>query len=185
MVRAAKASTPTTRVPFRRVWRWDTELAANTAIIYFGNQSFKDMYTAESIRYMRHNSSGVRFTNFATPEVLFAEQRLLLLCLHAHGGVAAPFLDAVWKPKQGQFVRHDPAHGPWAFAALDPSQIFTHAWIHKWHLCDNEATRTDYCRSLSSILAAEFPDRVPQLQNIAAFARYAPASAAHKSLRCR
>lgn len=141
---------------FKKEWGWRTA-AANTSLIYFGSSEFKDYYTAEALRYISKNSLGLVSKKAETPELLFAEQRLLLMCAKEKGIKFRPFLDTVWSPSLSYFTKHDQSYGRWDFPKIDNQSLFTHAWFYKRHIEDHQDKKTTYCKQLVSSIKNEFP----------------------------
>lgn len=151
---------------FKRAWKWGRTMAANTSIVYFGDRQLKDYYAAEALRYIRNNGAGVTFWQGETPEILFAEQRLLPLTAREKGAVFGPFLDAVWSSGRSYFTKHDESHGEWLFFSLREQPLFTHLWFYKRYMEGNESVRREYCRELARTILAEFPHKRALLEGI-------------------
>jgi hypothetical protein len=152
---------------FKRAWNWGRTMAANTSLVYFGDQQLKDYYATEALRYMQHNSTGVTFLQAETPEILFAEQRLLPLCAEEKNAAFQPFLDATWSARRSYFTKHDERHGEWLFFSIREQPLFTHVWFYKRYIEGNESVRQEYCRELVRAILDEFPSKRELLERIA------------------
>lgn len=156
---------------FRRAWDWSVP-AANMAIFYVANGDFKNYYVGEALRFMKNNSVAVEVAAPDTPELLFADQRLLTLCAREMRVTADPFLRAVWSPKRSAFVRHDPLHGPWRFDIVAEQPLFTHLWFSKLDLLEDPLARAAYCQELASAITAHFPAYAGALRHVKEVAGY-------------
>ncbi len=150
---------------FKRSWDW-TAPAANMAIFYVANRDFKNYYVDEALRFMKNNSVGLQIDVPDTPELLFADQRLLTLCAREMGITTYPFLEAVWSPKRSSFMRHDPVHGPWRFDMVTGQTLFTHLWFSKLDLLEAPLARAAYCRVLASVITSQFPEYAVVLRRL-------------------
>lgn len=140
---------------FRKAWNWSSGLAANTSIMYFKDDSFKNYYAEQSIRYIRGNQIGSVTRKSEMPEMLFAEQRLLSMCCEEKGIHAKAIIDAVWSPKRSWFTKHDERYGEWLFFDLSNNTPITHAWVYKRHIENDLQAREAYCKKLASRIVSE------------------------------
>jgi len=115
----------------RRDW---TRNAANTSMLYFGAQATKvrDAYVEEATRFVVGNPGRAHYLGGITPELLFAEQRLLPVVARENGLTPAPIINAVHSPRAGEFITHDARYGEWNNLHIinQPAGI-THLWYHK------------------------------------------------------
>lgn len=156
---------------FRRAWHWDGVMAANTAITYFGDSSRKNDYADSAIEYMTENGLPLESSGIITPEMLFAEQRLLAMHAGALRLRAQPFLNAVWEPSISWFSKHDESYGPWLFFQINDQPWFTHCWLYKYHLRNNAYERQAYCAALARQIAANFPTSFDRLMRLGLLGR--------------
>lgn len=133
----------------------DSELfsfrAANMSITYFGNEDFKREFAEEAITFMTDNKAEAR-ARYATPEILYAEQRLPLAILLERGLKYSPIVDLTWSPKQFQITQAPSGYKHWFFSDLDKSKIFTHLWFHKKYLDENSDANREYCSKLNDLI---------------------------------
>jgi len=124
-------------------WDW-TVLPCNTALLYIGDERFKNYYTSESIKFMRN----LRETKNITAEMVFAEQRLFAMCAAARGIKVKTFLDALDTDK------------------FDGQDSFTHVWGFKGELKKNRKKRRDFCMDCVERIKYDFPEEMPVLEKI-------------------
>ena len=125
--------------------------AANMSITYFGNEDFKREFAEEAIAFMTDNKAEAR-ARYATPEILYAEQRLPLAILLEHGLKYSPIVDLTWSPKKFQITQTPSDYEHWFFSDLDTSKIFTHLWFSKSYLDENPEADREYCSKLHDLI---------------------------------
>ena len=125
---------------FPAEWDWSV-LPCNTALLYIGDEHFRDYYTSESIRFMRN----LRETRNITAEMVFAEQRLLAMCAAAKGITVKTLVDT---------------------ANPDTQKSFTHVWGLKRELQINPAKRREFCLDCMGRIAGDFPEEAAVLKKI-------------------
>ena len=121
--------------------------ATNMSITYLGNENFKNKFTTEAISFMTNNKINCQ-NKYATPEILYMEQRIPLAISHEMGLNYEPIINSVWSPKQGKFIEFDQRYGEYFLATIDDTKPFTHLWFHKTYLQSNAKARNKYCRDL-------------------------------------
>lgn len=126
--------------------------ACNMAITYFGNDDFKNEFTRRALDFMIGNDFNVN-GRYATPEILYAEQRLPLALLLERKLSFRPVLDLTWSPLQFRITQFPPQFKNWFFSDLDTSKTFTHLWFHKKYLAENATENATYCAKVRSLIA--------------------------------
>jgi hypothetical protein len=121
-------------------WDW-TVLPCNTALLYIGDEQFKEYYTSESIRFMRN----LRETKNITAEMVFAEQRLLAMCASVRGIFIKSLLDT---------------------DNLNTQNTFTHVWGLKRELQANREKRREFCLNCAERIISDFPEEKTVLEKI-------------------
>jgi hypothetical protein len=159
---------------FKQSWNWKETMAANTSIVYFGNDTLKNYYATEALNFIKNNSLTDSPSFIVTPEILFAEQRLLGMIARETDANIKPFLDAVWDPRKSDFVTHDKEYGRWFFDYIEPQPMFTHTWVAKDEYNERIDKRTQYCRRLVRAILREFPDQLDRLKSIEKLQTYLP-----------
>ena len=127
-------------------------LAANMSISYFANEKFKNEFVSDSFSFMEGATEINIDGRYATPEILFIEQRNPLAIANEKGLIAKPVVETVWSPLQFRFIQNDPRYGEYFFPDLDTSKPFTHLWFHKKHLDQNVSARQKYSKKLQELL---------------------------------
>ena len=125
---------------FPAEWDW-TVLPCNTALLYIGDEQFKEYYTSESIRFMRN----LRENKDITVEMVFAEQRLLAMCAAARGIPIKTLLDT---------------------ANLDTQDSFTHIWGLKRELQTDREKRREFCMDCIKRIQSDFTEEITVLEKI-------------------
>ena len=126
-----------------------TEPAANTALAWFADASFKNRYCDTALDFMRRaKPQGDRLTH-----MVFAEQRLLPM-LAARDRVPLSALSDL------------------AALFFSGQQMFTHTWGYKQVLRTDPAARERFCRRCASRIARDFPAFSPRLAAIGGLAQY-------------
>jgi hypothetical protein len=139
-----------------RNWRLN---AANVSFTYFGNEAVRDAYTDELVRFASGNPREPHPQNDATPELLFAEQRLLPVVAYEHGAAMRTLVNGV---SEG-----GPKVGDWdCLAVADQPAGFTHGWWFKKWLAADDPRRIRLHRELANALAADFPPAAEHLIRI-------------------
>lgn len=159
---------------FKRGLDMDYPLAANTSIIYFKNEALKNYYASEALRFMRNNCRGMTFPNAATPEMLFAEQRLLPLCAKETDSLLLPYIDVVWSASRSCFEPPNLELNVWRFYSIRNQPLLTHTWHYKRHIEVEPTVRRQYCLDLVNAILEEFPQQFGLLQNIDFLRKYLP-----------
>lgn len=153
---------------------WNFKMpVANTSFLYFQDNRLKNYYAEEGLRFMRRNF--MEAPPEISAEALFAEQRMLPLCLAECGRweQSGSLLDARWDAKNGLFVAHDAKFGPWEFYQLD-NPLITHVWIAKKAIQKNKKFQDYYgCRLLEMIrgLDAKIAASLERMDSVEPYAR--------------
>ena len=127
-------------------WDW-TVLPCNTALLYLNDESLKEYYTSESVRFMKN----LQGTKNITAEMVFAEQRLLAMCAAARKVPIKTLLDTMNLETQG---------------------VFTHIWGFKRELQVNYQKRQDFCVNCIKRIVKDFPEELAVLKKIDNFTTY-------------
>ena len=140
-------------------------------MIYFGSEAFKSAYVDEYNRYCHNNSPSAAAHTLGNPLVLFADQRLLVLCAGHTQASFAPLIHATWIPEEArfEFTKDDPV---WNHARIARDNFLTHAWIYKDVLKRDDAIRFRYCAELARELVEASPSAEAMLQESARFQPY-------------
>lgn len=125
--------------------------ACNMAVTYFGNDDFKNEFTCLALDFMNYNNVDAA-QRYATPEILYAEQRLPLALLIKQKLSFHPILDLTWSPLQFKITHCPPEYKNWFFSNLDIQKPFTHLWFHKKYLAENPTTNIEYCAKLRTLI---------------------------------
>lgn len=128
-----------------------SDKACNMAITYLGDDTFKDEFVREVLTFMRGNHLNAQ-GRYATPEILFAEQRLPLALARRRGLRLAPIIDITWSPGQFKILDAPETYRNWFFSNIDPSKAYTHLWFHKKYLSENADANRAYCATLSEMI---------------------------------
>jgi len=126
---------------------WFGSYASNMAITFFGNDSFREKFVSHAIAFMVQSSVKPE-DRYATPEILYMEQRLPLAIAHKERFNYAPVLECTWSPKNFRILHHSKELENWFFSNLDHEKPFTHLWFHKKYLGENPNANAAYCRDL-------------------------------------
>lgn len=151
---------------------WDFRLpATNTSILYFQNDSLKNYYCREALRFLKNNFISDESIH---PELLFVEQRLFLMCLQEKGALkfTKPVIDTVWNPAKGYFTNKQADLNWWSFYSPDPSEHITHTWIAKKAMEGNQKYKNYYCCRLIEEIQKLSPSTLSELENLQMFERY-------------
>ena len=152
--------------------KWDFRLkAANTSIIYFRQDEQKDYFCREALRFMKENDIP---TGRSWPDALFAEQRLLLMCMKEKGllGLTVPIIDTVWSAKYGKFTKKDESLGWWDFFIPEQRERITHTWIAKKDIKRNRKYRDYFCCRLLEEITMLSPGVLGELERNTGYDRY-------------
>ena len=125
--------------------------ACNMAITYFGINTFKNEFTRLALNFIVNNDFNVN-QRYATPEILYAEQRLPLALLLNQKLSYRPVINLTWSPQQFKITQFPPHFKNWFFSNLDMSKPFTHLWFHKQWLAGNPSANAEYCAKLRSLI---------------------------------
>jgi len=136
---------------FDETWDWK-EYPCNTAIVYFGNQQFKDYYVKESIRFMKMNSNISLNHRDRVKLMVFAEQRLLAMSAKKKGINIYPFISNNHSKKK--------------------VERFTHIWGYKNRIYESHLIRKGFCESCINIIVNDFPDMYNTLNKIECIKKY-------------
>ena len=133
--------------------------AANVSLTYFGDEAVRDAYTDEVLRFSAGNPRQPDPRNDPTPELLFAEQRLL------------PVIAQERRVRVRTLVSGVPAGGPkvgtWdPLAVADQPAGLTHGWWYKRWLAVDDPRRIRLILELTRALAADFPPAVEHLARV-------------------
>ena len=128
-------------------WDWSLE-ACNTAFSYFGNQSFKEYYVNESIRFMK----GVTGED-PLIYMVFAEQRLLAMCAAEKNVDIYSFS-----------ITRDLFHSN--------QDTFTHIWGYKRYIRSNPVVRENFCRRCIARIQRDYPLYYPLLYRVDSLTQY-------------
>lgn len=126
--------------------------ACNMAVTYFGNDDFKNEFTRLALDFMTDNNVDAA-QRYATPEILYSEQRLPLALLLKQKLSFRPILNLTWSPLQFKITHCPPEYKYWFFSNLDTQKPFTHLWFHKKYLAENPTANADYCAKLRTLIA--------------------------------
>lgn len=126
--------------------------ACNMAVTYFSNDEFKNEFTRLALDFMSGNNVNAA-QRYATPEILYTEQRLPLALLLKRKLSFRPILDLTWSPLQFKITHCPPEYKHWFFSNLDMQKPFTHLWFHKKYLAENATANAEYCARLRTLIA--------------------------------
>lgn len=126
--------------------------ACNMSISYFGNDDFKNEFTRLALDFMTANNIDAA-QRYATPEILYSEQRLPLALLLKRKLSFRPILDLTWSPLQFKITHCPSEYKHWFFSNLDTRKTFTHLWFHKKYLAENTTANAEYCTRLRTLIA--------------------------------
>lgn len=133
--------------------------AANVSLTYFGNEAVRDAYTREVIRFANGNPREPLPDNNATPELVFAEQRLLPIVAYEHGVPVRSLVSGVYAG--------GPTVGDWdPIAVADQPAGFTHGWWYKKWMLAKDPRRIQLTRELTQALATDFPPAFEHLTRL-------------------
>lgn len=121
--------------------------ACNMAITFFGNDSFREKFVTHAMEFMSQ-SFAEPDGRYATPEILYMEQRLPLAIADKERLNYAPVLDCTWSPKEFRILHPGKELENWFFSDLDHEKPFTHLWFHKKYLEENRDANAIYCEKL-------------------------------------
>jgi hypothetical protein len=134
--------------------------AANFSFTYWGNEAVRDAYTDEVVRFASGNPREPHPRNNATPELLFAEQRLLPVIAWERAVRMTTLVKAV---SGGGSTRV----GDWdCLGVADQPAGITHGWWFKKWLPDDDPRRVRLTRELTDALAADFPGAAAHLTRL-------------------
>lgn len=124
-------------------------LPCNTALAYFGDPDFKNLYTSRAISFMEHAPDADDPLTY----MVFAEQRLLAMCAAEAGANLAILsdLDTLFGGSQ---------------------QAYTHVWGHKQQLRDDPSAYDAFCRRCAARILRDFPDFAPIAAAVPQLAAY-------------
>ncbi len=118
----------------------------NTALSYFGNDSFRGYYVDTAIRFIRSSPDADDVLTY----MVFAEQRLLSMCAKKRNAkvCALSDLESLFNGEQNGY--------------------FTHIWGSKQQMRDNPAFYRDFCCRCASRLQHDFPDEAERIAAVPA-----------------
>lgn len=125
-------------------------LPLNTALSFFGNDSFRRTYTDTAIRFIRSAPDADNVLTY----MVFAEQRLLAMCAKKTGIRAVTLNDLPMLFDGGQ------------------CGYYTHVWGFKQQMRENPLLYADFCRRCAVRLTRDFPDAAKKLSGISFLAEY-------------
>lgn len=125
--------------------------ACNMSITYFGHDYFREEFAKLGLEFMCGNPAAAE-NRYATPEILFIEQRVPLILACKNCLNYAPVMPCTWSPKKFRLVHPTPYYKNWFFADLDTTKLFTHLWFHKKYLSENPEAHKKYCQHLYDII---------------------------------
>lgn len=128
-------------------WDW-SQAACNTAFSFFNDETFKNYYVEEAIRFMK----GAVGTD-PLVYMVFAEQRLLAMCA---------------KEKNMQLYAFSNTHELFH----SNQDRFTHIWGYKRYMRNNPKVREQFCKRCLARIVREYPSYKPILSNIDCIAQY-------------
>ncbi len=122
----------------------------NTALSYFGNDSFRRYYTDTAICFMRSSPKAEDVLTY----MVFAEQRLLAMCAAKYGAKICALSDLP--------------------SLFDGTQngYFTHIWGSKQQMRDEPAFCDDFCRRCASRLQRDFPEEAKRIALVPVLSKY-------------
>lgn len=145
---------------FDKDWEWNTDIS-NTCILYFGNEEFKNRYSAKAIEFEKNNIT----TNpeLKSVQYLFADQQLLIMMLKKEKLKYGQFSNYIWDPtgKTGNngFIKK------FNDETLD-SFVFEHTWGFKHTLKSNESERNKFIGRHLKFINDVYPQHFNQLNNL-------------------
>lgn len=122
----------------------------NTALSYFGSDSFRRYYTDTAIRFIRSSPSADDVLTY----MVFAEQRLLAMCAEKKQACVAAFSDLPALFGGGQ------------------NGYFTHIWGFKQQMRDEPVLYDDFCRRCAARLQRDFPEAAERIAHVPSLAPY-------------
>lgn len=147
---------PGYKIDLSRNW---TLNAANVSLTYFGDEALRDAYADEVLRFASGNPRQPHPRNDPTPELLFAEQRLLPVIAEERHVSVRTLVSGVSTggPKVGSW---DP------LAVADQPAGITHGWWYKRWMPADDPRRTRLVFELTRALAADFPATAEHLARV-------------------
>ncbi len=132
---------------FDEKWDWN-EKAANTALLYMGNNTLKEYYTSSAIKFMQNN---LERPSELISQIVFAEQRLLAMCAKSSNVELKSFC------KEEE---------------LQEQNSYTHLWGYKQTLRDQPDVALKFCTDVVTRLVSDFEEYNKQLYSIPVVRRY-------------
>ena len=121
---------------FDKNWNWDLDVA-NTCLLYFNNDNFKNQYSKKAMEFEVNNSP--KNKHLAEVQYLFADQRLLVMMLESLNIDYGTFSNNKFTPNGDlpdfTTIGNDP---------LLSKVGFDHTWGYKHHLKENKTARKIY-----------------------------------------
>ncbi len=144
------------KVPPDYVWEeWDwTANPCNAALLYFGSNKIKDYFTDRALLFMHNNPAK---KEEKPTHMVFAEQRLLVMCAKKIGVEIRYFLDEIFAKNL------DYGKG---------NNLFTHIWGYKSVLKEKKLDRKLFCLRCINRILKDFPEYEEKLHNIPTIKKY-------------
>ncbi len=122
----------------------------NTALSYFGTDSFRHYYVDTAINFMRSSREADNVLTY----MVFAEQRLLSMCAEKKKAKvrALSELSALFSNEQ--------------------SGYYTHIWGFKQQMRDEPLLYEDFCRRCASRLKHDFPEEAESISNVKSLSKF-------------
>jgi hypothetical protein len=147
---------PGHRITLRRNWALN---AANVSLTYFGDETVRDIYVAEVVRFAAGNPREPHPYNDPTPELLYAEQRLLPVIAHEQNVPVRTLVSGV--------STGGPMVGDWdPLAVADQPAGLTHGWWYKKWMPLDDPRRIRLTLELTRALEADFPPAADHLARL-------------------
>ena len=122
----------------------------NTALAYFGKDSFRRYYTDTAIDFIRRSPQADDVLTY----MVFAEQRLLAMCARQRSIRSAALSDL-----------------PSLFGG-EQQGYFTHVWGFKQQMRDDPLLYEDFCRRCAARLSRDFLEAAAQIAAIPTLSPY-------------
>jgi hypothetical protein len=135
---------------FNDEWNWDLDVA-NTCLLYFNNEKFKNEYSNKAMEFEVNNSPTNK--HLAEVQYLFADQRLLVMMLEQANIDYGTFSNRKFTP--------DGDNPDWTNVGSDKlidKVGFDHTWGYKHHLKENKIARKIYMQRHIKMIEDSFDD---------------------------
>lgn len=137
---------------FDPLWDWDTYIA-NTCMVYFNNDEFKNMYSKKAMEFEQKNITTDE--RLKSVQYLFADQRLFIMMLKRHNINYGQFSNKIWK-LNFERLKNEPY--------LDDI-VFDHTWGKKHSLAEKEEVRIPYIKRHMEHIERAYPQHYKQFCN--------------------